>query len=92
MNFNSWQFLVFFPVVEGHEAVPAFNVRLPGISFYTFQALGYSIDVYCGTVKAERNFLTCALFATFFPTLITDPIERTGNLLPQFKADHHFEG
>ncbi|MDR3047775.1 MAG: hypothetical protein LBU51_09260, partial [Bacteroidales bacterium] len=73
-------------------ALPAFNVLLPvGISFYTFQALGYSIDVYRGTVKAERNFLTYALFVTFFPALVAGPIERTGNLLPQFKADHIFD-
>jgi D-alanyl-lipoteichoic acid acyltransferase DltB (MBOAT superfamily) len=72
--------------------IPAFNVLLPvGISFYTFQALGYSIDVYRGTVKAERGFLTYALFVTFFPQLVAGPIERTGSLLPQFKADHHFD-
>ncbi|GHV91063.1 alginate O-acetyltransferase [Spirochaetia bacterium] len=72
--------------------LPALNVLLPvGISFYTFQALGYSIDVYRGTVKAERNFLSYALFVTFFPQLVAGPIERTGNLLPQFKADHHFD-
>jgi D-alanyl-lipoteichoic acid acyltransferase DltB (MBOAT superfamily) len=67
---------------------PAFNVLLPvGISFYTFQALGYSIDVYRSQVQAERNLVTYALFVTFFPQLVAGPIERTGNLLPQFKAD-----
>ncbi|GHV74338.1 alginate O-acetyltransferase [Spirochaetia bacterium] len=72
--------------------LPAFNVLLPvGISFYTFQALGYSIDVYRGTVAAERNFVSYALFVTFFPQLVAGPIERTGNLLPQFKADHVFD-
>lgn len=72
--------------------VPALNVLLPvGISFYTFQALGYSIDVYKGKVKAERNFITYALFVTFFPQLVAGPIERTGNLLPQFKVDHSFD-
>ncbi|GHU71246.1 alginate O-acetyltransferase [Spirochaetia bacterium] len=76
----------------GPAAFPALNVLLPvGISFYTFQALGYSIDVYRGTVKAERNFLSYALFVTFFPQLVAGPIERTGNLLPQFKIDHHFD-
>jgi D-alanyl-lipoteichoic acid acyltransferase DltB (MBOAT superfamily) len=71
---------------------PAFNVLLPvGISFYTFQALGYSIDVFRGTVAAERNFVTYALFVTFFPQLVAGPIERTGNLLPQFKEDHVFD-
>jgi alginate O-acetyltransferase complex protein AlgI len=71
---------------------PSFNVLLPvGISFYTFQALGYSIDVYYGKVKAERNFITYALFVTFFPQLVAGPIERTGNLLPQFKVNHEFD-
>ncbi|MDR0553308.1 MAG: MBOAT family protein, partial [Treponema sp.] len=66
---------------------PAFNALLPvGISFYTFQALGYSIDVYQGHVQAERNPITYALFVTFFPQLVAGPIERTGKLLPQFKA------
>ncbi|MBQ9538980.1 MAG: MBOAT family protein [Treponema sp.] len=62
-----------------------------GISFYTFQALGYSIDVYRATVKAERNFVTYALFVTFFPQLVAGPIERTENLLPQFKCDYGFD-
>ncbi len=72
--------------------LPAFSVLLPvGISFYTFQALGYSIDVYRGTVKAEHSFITYALFVTFFPQLVAGPIERSGNLLPQFKVDHSFD-
>jgi D-alanyl-lipoteichoic acid acyltransferase DltB (MBOAT superfamily) len=71
---------------------PSFDILLPvGISFYTFQALGYSMDVYYGRVKAERNFITYALFVTFFPQLVAGPIERTGNLLPQFKANHEFD-
>ncbi len=72
--------------------VPYLNVLLPvGISFYTFQALGYSIDVYKGKIQAEKNFITYALFVTFFPQLVAGPIERTGNLLPQFKVDHKFD-
>lgn len=73
-------------------SIPKFDFLLPvGISFYTFQAIGYSIDVYRGTVKAEKNFLTYALFVTFFPQLVAGPIERTTNLLPQFKAEHRFD-
>jgi D-alanyl-lipoteichoic acid acyltransferase DltB (MBOAT superfamily) len=76
----------------GSLRFPAFSVLLPvGISFYTFQALGYSIDVYYGRVKAERDALTYALFVTFFPQLVAGPIERTGNLLPQFKVNHSFD-
>lgn len=72
--------------------IPGSNFLLPvGISFYTFQALGYTVDVYRGTVKAERNLMTYALFVTFFPQLVAGPIERTGNLLPQFKANYDFD-
>ena len=61
-----------------------------GISFYTFQAVGYTIDVYRGTIKAERNFFTYALFVSFFPQLVAGPIERAKNLLPQFHEEHSF--
>ena len=72
--------------------VPNLNVLLPvGISFYTFQAVGYSIDVYRGSVKAERNFITYALFVSFFPQLVAGPIERAKNLIPQFHEEHRFE-
>ncbi len=61
-----------------------------GISFYTFQTLSYSIDVYRGNIKAERNFLYYALFVSFFPQLVAGPIERPDNLLPQLHAEHTF--
>ncbi len=69
----------------GHNAPgKRLDILLPvGISFYTFQALSYSIDVYRGTVPAEKNLLRYALFVSFFPQLVAGPIERTGNLLPQ---------
>ena len=64
--------------------VPAPDVILPvGISFYTFQALGYAIDVYRGDTKAEKNFFRYALFVSFFPQLVAGPIERSKNLLRQ---------
>jgi len=60
------------------------EVLLPvGISFYIFQAIGYTIDVYRGDVYAERNFLKYALFVSFFPQLVAGPIERSKNLLKQ---------
>ena len=63
---------------------PKFDFMLPiGISFYTFQALGYIIDVYRNNVKAERNFIKYALFVSFFPQLVAGPIERSKNLLSQ---------
>lgn len=70
---------------------PALSLLLPvGISFYTFQALGYSIDVYRGTVKHETSFLNYALFVAFFPQLVAGPIERSNNLLPQFHKTNRF--
>lgn len=75
-----------------HVSVPELNLLLPvGISFYTFQALGYAIDVYRGTIKAEKNFIQYALFVSFFPQLVAGPIERAGNLLKQLRQEHHFE-
>lgn len=71
--------------------VPEFHMLLPvGISFYIFQALGYSIDVYRQTTKAEHDFMTYALFVSFFPQLVAGPIERSRNLLPQFRQQHRF--
>lgn len=62
------------------------DIILPvGISFYTFQALGYMLDVYRGEIKAESNFINYALFVSFFPQLVAGPIERSKNLLGQIK-------
>lgn len=72
--------------------VPAFDVLLPvGISFYTFQALGYVIDVYRGELPAERNLLRYALFISFFPQLVAGPIERSRNLMHQIHEPHYFD-
>ncbi len=63
---------------------PEFDLLLPvGISFYTFQALGYTMDVYRGEIGAEKNFFRYALFVSFFPQLVAGPIERSQNLLRQ---------
>lgn len=63
-----------------------FDILLPvGISFYTFQALGYMVDVYRGECKAEKNLLKYALFVSFFPQLVAGPIERSKNLLSQIE-------
>lgn len=71
--------------------IPEFKVLLPvGISFYIFQALGYSIDVYRGDVKIERNFFRYALFVSFFPQLVAGPVERSTNLLQQFYEKKRF--
>lgn len=69
-----------------------FDVILPvGISFYTFQALGYTMDVYRGEIKAERNILRYALFVSFFPQLVAGPIERSKSLLQQIKNVEHID-
>lgn len=63
-----------------------FDFLLPvGISFYTFQALSYTIDVYWGKIKPEKNILRYALYVSFFPQLVAGPIERSVNLLPQIQ-------
>lgn len=71
-------------ITQQSEVTVRYNVLLPvGISFYTFQALGYLIDVYRKDVKAEKNILKYALFVSFFPQLVAGPIERSKNLLAQ---------
>jgi D-alanyl-lipoteichoic acid acyltransferase DltB (MBOAT superfamily) len=64
--------------------IPAPGILFPvGISFYTFQAVGYTIDVYRGKVGMERSFVRFATFVSLFPRLLAGPIERAGNVLPQ---------
>lgn len=58
-----------------------------GISFYTFQSFGYIMDVYRGKAEAERNFLRYALFISFFPTVVSGPIERSSTLLKQLQCE-----
>lgn len=71
---------------------PSFDVILPvGISFYIFQALSYTVDVYRKDVKAEKNILKYALFVSFFPQLVAGPIERSKNLLNQIHEKHYFD-
>ena len=72
--------------------VPAFKVLLPvGISFYTFQIIGYSIDVYRGENKPEKHLGIFALYVAFFPQLVAGPIERCARLLPQFYKKYEFD-
>jgi D-alanyl-lipoteichoic acid acyltransferase DltB (MBOAT superfamily) len=71
--------------------VPVFDILLPvGISFYTFQALSYTMDVYRDEIYAEKNFLKYALFVSFFPQLVAGPIERSKNLLKQLAVPKPF--
>ncbi len=67
------------------------KIILPvGISFFTFQALSYTIDVFKGKMHVEKNIIDFLLFVSFFPTLIAGPISRATNLLDQFKSEQHF--
>ncbi len=70
---------------------PVFDIILPvGISFYTFQALSYTMDVYRDEIYAEKNFFRYALFVSFFPQLVAGPIERSKNLLKQLSVPKKF--
>ena len=68
------------------------SILLPiGLSFHTFQAMSYTIEVYRGNQKSERNFIRYSLYVMFFPQLVAGPIERPQNILNQFKIKHQFE-
>ena len=67
------------------------NVILPvGISFYTFQTLSYTIDVYRGKIEPTKDFVAFSAYVSFFPQLVAGPIERASNLLPQFHRERRF--
>ena len=77
--------------VEAPWAVPVVHVVLPiGLSFHTFQAMAYSIEVYKKRQTAERHFGLFALYVMFWPQLVAGPIERPQNILPQLKTEHSF--
>lgn len=78
--------------MEGDSSGLLLNIVLPvGISFYTFQALSYSIDVYRGKVKPTKDAVQFFAFVSFFPQLVAGPIERASNLLPQFAQKRSFD-
>ena len=77
----------------GVAFVPAkFTLALPmGLSFYTFQVIGYNVDVYNKKVESEKNFIDYALFVSFFPQILAGPIGRANEMLPQYKQEHKLE-
>lgn len=92
LNFFSESARMLFDQVNIFYGVPAFDLLLPvGISFYTFQTLSYSIDVYRGKQKPERHLGIFALYVAFFPQLVAGPIERSTHLIPQFRQKHDFD-
>jgi D-alanyl-lipoteichoic acid acyltransferase DltB (MBOAT superfamily) len=75
-----------------HYPVHNLGLLLPiGLSFHTFQAMSYTIEVYRGKQKAERHFGIYALYVMFYPQLVAGPIERPQNLIHQFRERHYFE-
>lgn len=91
LDFLTYSLAAMLRTVNIEPVIPTFDILLPvGISFYTFQALGYILDVYRGETEAEHNFLKYALFVSFFPQLVAGPIERSKDLLVQFKEKHTF--
>ncbi len=99
---GTFKYLGFFvesfqAILEGlgiRAGLPSLRIILPvGISFYTFQTLSYTIDIYRGKLQPIHDFIDFALFVSFFPQLVAGPIERAANLLPQLvKVPHPREG
>jgi alginate O-acetyltransferase complex protein AlgI len=91
-NFFSTQFVTAFSNLGISVSLPALNIILPvGLSFYTFQSLSYTIDVYRGHAVPAKNFLDLAAYVSFFPQLVAGPIERASRFLPQFLKPRHLE-
>lgn len=86
-NFFIGSFVEFADILGVSVSLPILNIVLPvGISFYTFQTMSYTIDVYRRQLKPAVNFFDFALFVAFFPQLVAGPIERARNLLPEIMA------
>ena len=91
-NFFTESFTDFISIF-GFESNPSFlNIVLPvGISFYTFQTMSYTIDIYRNKMSANKNLLEFMTFVSFFPQLVAGPIERASHLLPQFGKKRKFD-
>ena len=91
-NFFIENFAQAFTLLGKHIEPHRLNIILPvGISFYTFQTLSYSIDIYKRKLQPTRDFIAFAAFVSFFPQLVAGPIERAKHLLPQFYSKRIFE-
>ncbi|HEX2985687.1 MAG TPA: MBOAT family O-acyltransferase [Caproiciproducens sp.] len=91
-NFFTRNLNAFFHTVHAPASIPVLKLLLPlGISFYTFQAMGYLIDVYRGKYPPERNFARFALFLSFFPQIMEGPIGRYNDLAHQLYEPHEFD-
>ncbi len=91
-NFFSDSFREILNLVSLPLSPLTLKVLLPvGISFYTFQTISYTIDIYRGKIKPENHLGIFAVYVSFFPQLVAGPIERAKNLLPQFYEKHYFD-
>lgn len=91
-NFLNDNLSLFLNNLGYDNSVPYLSILLPiGLSFHTFQAMSYTIEVYRGNQEAERNFGIYSLYVMFYPQLVAGPIERPQNLLSQFYEKHKFE-
>ncbi|QDP85535.1 MBOAT family protein [Chryseobacterium sp. SNU WT5] len=90
-NFFLDNFIEVFSVFGYRFSAGSLSIILPvGISFYTFQTLSYTIDVYKNKLEPTKDFVAFAAFVSFFPQLVAGPIERATHLLPQFYKKRHF--
>jgi D-alanyl-lipoteichoic acid acyltransferase DltB (MBOAT superfamily) len=91
-NFFVENFIAAFSFMGAEISANTLNIVLPvGISFYTFQTLSYTIDVYRKEMEPTDDFIAFSAFVSFFPQLVAGPIERARNLLPQFYRSRKFE-
>ncbi|RUA30635.1 MAG: MBOAT family protein, partial [Bacteroidetes bacterium] len=91
-NFFIDNFIEAFSFFGEKLSVDSLKIVLPvGISFYTFQTLSYTIDVYKKKLEPTKDFIAFAAFVSFFPQLVAGPIERASNLLPQFSKNRSFD-
>ncbi|MDN3723885.1 MBOAT family O-acyltransferase [Aequorivita sp. SDUM287046] len=90
-NFFIDEFSLLFNLKDGEYAFTTLNIILPvGLSFYTFQTMSYTIDVYKSRIPPTRNLLNFLCFVSFFPQLVAGPIEKAADLLPQFNTRRKF--
>ncbi len=88
-NFINGNITAVLNAFHSENPIPVLNIILPiGLSFHTFQAMSYTIEVYRGNQKAEKHFGVYALYVMYYPQLVAGPIERPQNVLWQFKVDH----
>lgn len=91
-NFFIESFNAAFASAGIHTNMSSLNIILPvGISFYTFQTMSYTIDIYRNKIEPTKNILAFMAFVSFFPQLVAGPIERASHLLPQFLKNRKFD-